>query len=201
MEKVNSRKVELERTRQTILDVASDLFMSKGFKNTATREIAVKAGITQPNLYYHFKNKQELYMAVIQRLTDSVQTKLKPIVDSAAPVEVKLDKLVNVLIDQHPTNLFLMLNDMLDTMADEYQVQLYEIFKTTYVDNIAAIFTEKQGDTVLKDTVQIADATRFVLYNVSALLSIEKTYQRTTDKADIKKFIQFMLYGIAAPNS
>jgi AcrR family transcriptional regulator len=197
MEKVNLRKLELERTRQTILDVASELFMSKGFKNTATREIALKAGITQPNLYYHFKNKQELYMAVIQQLTETVRVELKPIVSSNDTIEVKLNQLVNVLIDKHPTNLFLMLNVMLDEMADEYQAKLYHIFETTYIDNIAAIFMETKGETALREDVSVAEATRFVLYNVSALLSIKKTYRRATDKDDIEHFIHFMLYGIA----
>ena len=67
MEKPNKRKADLERTRQIILSVASELFMTKGFKNTSTREIALKANITQPNLYHHFKNKKELYLAVIDR--------------------------------------------------------------------------------------------------------------------------------------
>ncbi len=58
MEKPNKRKADLERTRQIILSVASELFMTKGFKNTSTREIALKANITQPNLYHHFKIKK-----------------------------------------------------------------------------------------------------------------------------------------------
>ena len=47
MEKPNKRKADLERTRQIILSVASELFMTKGFKNTSTREIALKR--TLPN--------------------------------------------------------------------------------------------------------------------------------------------------------
>ncbi|MGH2183148.1 TetR/AcrR family transcriptional regulator, partial [Enterococcus faecalis] len=54
MEKPNKRKADLEPTRQIILSVASELFMTKEFKNTSTREIALKANITQPNLYHHF---------------------------------------------------------------------------------------------------------------------------------------------------
>lgn len=198
MEKVNMRKVELERTRQAILDVASDLFMEKGFKNTSTREIALQAKITQPNLYHHFKNKKELYIAVIQRLTDSVQIELAPIVASTASVEVKLKQLVNVLLDKHPTNLFLMLNDMFLEMGNEYRGELYQIFKKTYISNIAAIFEADNKDVLLQKGVSVDDATRFVLYNVSALLSIEKTYQRKTNSQDVDKFIHLMLYGIVA---
>lgn len=73
MEKTNKRKEDLARTHEAILSVASELFMAKGFKNTSTREIALQANITQPNLYHHFKNKKELYIAVISQLTERVQ--------------------------------------------------------------------------------------------------------------------------------
>ena len=140
MEKPNKRKADLERTRQIILSVASELFMTKGFKNTSTREIALKANITQPNLYHHFKNKKELYLAVIEELTSRVQEELVPIVSGNASVEEKLYQLIKVLLDEHPTNLFLMLNDMFQEMGPDYNRTLYQIFKKTYINNIAAIF-------------------------------------------------------------
>jgi AcrR family transcriptional regulator len=87
MEKANKRKEDSARTHEAILSVASELFMKKGFKNTSTREIALKADITQPNLYHHFKNKKELYIAVIKQLTERVQKKLSPIVQSTDSIE------------------------------------------------------------------------------------------------------------------
>ena len=44
-----------------ILDVAEQLFMQQGYKGTSTRQIAELLGITQPNLYYHFKRKEDIY--------------------------------------------------------------------------------------------------------------------------------------------
>lgn len=196
MEKPNKRKADLERTRQIILSVASELFMTKGFKNTSTREIALKANITQPNLYHHFKNKKELYLAVIEELTSRVQEELVPIVSGNASVEEKLYQLIKVLLDEHPTNLFLMLNDMFQEMGPDYNRTLYQIFKKTYINNIAAIFESEPETNCLQEGISVDDATRFILYNVSALLSIEKTYQRKTVDDDVKKFIQFMLNGV-----
>ncbi|MGK0551131.1 TetR/AcrR family transcriptional regulator [Enterococcus faecalis] len=196
MDKLNKRKADLERTRQVILTVASDLFMTKGFKNTSTREIADKAKITQPNLYHHFKNKKELYLAVIEELTDHVQAELAPIVTDNSSLETKLFRLVKVLLEEHPANLFLMLNDMFQEMDADYERALYQIFKKTYIENIAVIFETEDKTYHLQQAVSVSDATRFVLYNVSALLSVEKTYQRKTTDEDIQKFIRFMLHGI-----
>jgi AcrR family transcriptional regulator len=187
MEKTNKRKEDLARTHEAILSVASELFMAKGFKNTSTREIALQANITQPNLYHHFKNKKELYIAVISQLTERVQKKLTPIVRSADSIEDKLHRLIKVLLEEHPANLFLMLNDMLQEMGTEYNKVLYGIFKQTYIDNISAIFEKNESSPVFQKNICAADATRFVLYNVSALLSVERTYRRKTEDKDITK--------------
>ena len=106
MVKKNSRKLDLEQTHRKILLVASELFMEKGFKNTSTREIAERCKITQPNLYHHFKNKKELYIAVIEQLTNNVQKDLAVIIDEPLPVDEKLCKMIHVLLEKHPTNLF-----------------------------------------------------------------------------------------------
>ena len=47
-------------TQEKILKEANRLFMSKGYLGTSTREIAQRAGITQPNLYHYFSDKEKL---------------------------------------------------------------------------------------------------------------------------------------------
>lgn len=44
--------------RERILDTAAEMFASKGFAGTSTREIAEKVGIKQASLYYYFSNKK-----------------------------------------------------------------------------------------------------------------------------------------------
>jgi TetR/AcrR family transcriptional regulator len=51
--------------RRQLLDAALDLFASKGFGGTTTKQIAVKAGVTEAIIFRHFANKQALYSAVL----------------------------------------------------------------------------------------------------------------------------------------
>lgn len=53
--------------RERILDEARLLFLNKGFAATSMQEIADAVGLTKPALYYHFKDKQDLLLAVIGR--------------------------------------------------------------------------------------------------------------------------------------
>ena len=47
-------------TRQRILDVASELFRRKGFDATATRDIALAAGIAAGTLFNYFPTKEAI---------------------------------------------------------------------------------------------------------------------------------------------
>jgi AcrR family transcriptional regulator len=55
-------------TRVRILAAAADLFSDRSFDGASTREIAAKAGVTQPLLNYHFRSKDELWQAVVDSL-------------------------------------------------------------------------------------------------------------------------------------
>ena len=53
--------------RDRILDEARDRFLAKGFSATSMQEIADAVGMTKPALYYHFRDKNELFLSVIAR--------------------------------------------------------------------------------------------------------------------------------------
>ena len=59
-------------TRARILEAAVDLFSELSFDGATTREIAARAGVTQPLLNYHFSSKDELWSAAVDRIFASL---------------------------------------------------------------------------------------------------------------------------------
>lgn len=51
--------------REQILDAAAELFASRGFAATSTRDIAERAGIRQASLYYHVAGKPQLLLELL----------------------------------------------------------------------------------------------------------------------------------------
>jgi AcrR family transcriptional regulator len=49
-----------------IIAAATDLFYEKGFEKASLRDIALKVGITQAAIYYHFKNKEQILYTIIE---------------------------------------------------------------------------------------------------------------------------------------
>jgi len=54
--------------RERILDVALELFNEEGYDATSLREIAERLGVTKAALYYHFKSKADILLALHLRL-------------------------------------------------------------------------------------------------------------------------------------
>jgi AcrR family transcriptional regulator len=55
-------------TRERMLAAALDMFSELSFDGATTREIAARAGVTQPLLNYHFSTKDELWQAAVDGL-------------------------------------------------------------------------------------------------------------------------------------
>lgn len=55
-----------------ILTAAVEIFAKKGYANSSTKEIAQRAGVSEGNLFNHFKNKRGLLDAIIQPVIHSI---------------------------------------------------------------------------------------------------------------------------------
>lgn len=70
---------EAEERKNEILDVAERLFGTKGFDGTSTTDILNEIGIARGTLYYHFKSKEDILDAMIERMTCSLVTRASEI--------------------------------------------------------------------------------------------------------------------------
>ena len=62
-------KAEAEETRTRILDTAERVFLEKGVSHTTLEDLAAAAGVTRGAIYWHFRNKADLFDAMLQRVT------------------------------------------------------------------------------------------------------------------------------------
>jgi AcrR family transcriptional regulator len=56
-----------EHTKEAILQAALDVFAESGFRGGSLRDVAKRAGMTQPALFHHFPSKSDLLEAVLVR--------------------------------------------------------------------------------------------------------------------------------------
>lgn len=65
----------MKNTKESILDVAERLFAKNGFAGTSIRAIVEEAEVNIAAINYHFKSKEGLFMAVIQRRFSEIENK------------------------------------------------------------------------------------------------------------------------------
>ena len=80
-----TRHRDPDATRTAILDAAEAVFLEKGFGNTATSEIAVRAGVTKSLIHHHFGSKDGLWREVkTRRFVDYGAKQIEMIRDAPA---------------------------------------------------------------------------------------------------------------------
>lgn len=77
-----------ERNKELILRAASEEFADKGFAATKTSDIAAKAGLPKPNVYYYFKSKENLYREVLESIVAPLLAASAPFNQPGHPSEV-----------------------------------------------------------------------------------------------------------------
>ncbi|MCL5858631.1 multidrug efflux system transcriptional repressor MtrR [Neisseria meningitidis] len=66
-------KTEALKTKEHLMLAALETFYRKGIARTSLNEIAQAAGVTRGALYWHFKNKEDLFDALFQRICDDIE--------------------------------------------------------------------------------------------------------------------------------
>ncbi|MDJ0841869.1 MAG: TetR family transcriptional regulator [Acidobacteriota bacterium] len=67
---VRKTKEETEKTRLSLLDAALNVFSTKGFVRSTLNDIAREAGVSRGAIYWHFKDKVDLFEALSEHIDD-----------------------------------------------------------------------------------------------------------------------------------
>lgn len=75
-----SRKTEIER-RNKLIKIAEELFLVNGYENTTINDIVERLNLAKGTFYYHFRSKEELLVAVSDKLLSETQNYLQRVHD------------------------------------------------------------------------------------------------------------------------
>ena len=214
----HTTREEAEETKRTILRTAQQLFMEYGYRAVSTRQLADACGLTQPALYHHFADKQDLYVAMVQEEVAKLRAALERIADRHEGVAERLRKTVAYLLSNTQHDLALMLHDIRHELTPARQAILDEAFQTGVVHPIASMFVDGLQQKVLRDTqhggVEPQTATFLLLNMISRytrrpsvpvatapahLAHPAQTWQSKSDTDVANMIVQVLLYGVAYP--
>lgn len=134
---MSPKKASQELTREIILQKARAQFIEKGFQQVSMRSIAKLLGCSHGAIYYHFKNKAELFYAIVEDDFSKLNNRLE---ESVQGPEDDSTKLYNVLICyiefglNHQSQyelMFMVRNTEVDSLSQEAANLSYQKFAQT----------------------------------------------------------------------
>ncbi|WP_121626404.1 TetR/AcrR family transcriptional regulator [Poseidonibacter antarcticus] len=69
----------MSKRKNNIIETSISLFNKKGYMNTSTRHIAQSMNISVGNLYYYFKNKEDILIEIFNHFIDEILYEVKKI--------------------------------------------------------------------------------------------------------------------------
>ncbi len=173
---------------QLLLNGAAKLFAAKGYKETTMRDIAAEVGMLPGSMYYHFKSKQELLLAVYEQAVIGIKTKLESAIalepDPWKKLEIAVITHVETILDQNDFARIMI--GVIPEKAPEIQQEL-----TAMRDSYEQIFVDIIDDIPLKKGL---NKTLFRLMLLGALNSTQIWFHQGAFKpVDIgREFIRYL---------
>lgn len=127
---VRRTKADALVTRNSLLDAAEHLFQANGVSRTSLNDIATAAGTTRGAIYWHFKDKADLFNAMMERVT-------MPLEGTLACAAGKAEAADNPLLSLRDS----MMNALKQTATDEQTRRVFEVatHKVEYVSEMQAV--------------------------------------------------------------
>lgn len=153
--------MSITKTRQKLLEVARELFAHKGLEATTMNDIAAASGRGRRTLYTYFRNKEEIYYAVIEEELERLSEKM----DEVASMDVEPEEKIFTLIYTH-------LSIIRDTVARNGTLRA-EFFRNIWmVEKVRKAFDVEEHRILQKVLQEGVDKGRFRIENVGFMADI-----------------------------
>ena len=126
---------EAEERRNEILDAADEFFCQKGFDGTSTNDILEKVGIARGTLYYHFKSKEGIMDALIERYNVRILGVAREIAtDKSIPINKRIIGVVMALNISDGSN-----NEIMDHIHKPQNALMHQKIQKVIINGITPI--------------------------------------------------------------
>src|SRR5271166_5767661 len=94
-----------QQTREHLLQAAAQVFAERGFHGASLDEVASVAGFTKGAVYSNFKNKEDLFLALLEsRYAQEMEVLRETLETPGAPPEEHVGDFVAMIREQQDTN-------------------------------------------------------------------------------------------------
>jgi TetR/AcrR family transcriptional regulator len=89
----------VDDTRERIIDAAQAIFARAGFVGAKMQEIADRVGVQRPSLFYHFRNKEALFVAAHEQVFARIERVFRDSLARQGDPFAQLDRVSRAVLD------------------------------------------------------------------------------------------------------
>lgn len=127
--------------RELILETAKNLFSQKGYHGLAMRQISESLGVAKSALYYHFKDKEQLFLAILEFYLDEMESALDRIQAQSIPGSQRVRLLVEYILRQPPEqrSVIRLASQEMVQLSESARQSFHQVYRKKFIDKIKAI--------------------------------------------------------------
>jgi hypothetical protein len=111
----------MKKTKEVILDTSLELFNSLGLSQVTLRTIAKKMGISQGNLNYHFKKRDDIIEGLYFQLVKNIDSSMSSMQESKNPFQLLVSISETIMFNFHEYRFFLL--DFTQIMRENIKIK------------------------------------------------------------------------------
>jgi len=143
----NQKTADNGSARARLLEAGTALFAERGYASTTVREIVARAGVSKPVLYYYFKNKEGIFLAILNWAAEQQETLLAEVLKNpGAPLDRLIDlfrRIYQGVMEQK--NLFKLIHNLIfgppqgvpEGDLEQYHRRMIRVLKEIYARGFA----------------------------------------------------------------
>lgn len=136
--------LETVDSRAAILAAAQRLFVERGYRGISMREIAEAVGMTKAALYYHFRDKEHLFVALLQNVLGDLSTLITESRSGDAGCQEQIERVVMriMLLPAEERASLRLASQELGNLDEATRKAFVQIYHDQFIGRIAAIFED-----------------------------------------------------------
>ncbi len=158
-----------EDTRERILDAALNIFASKGYHDTRMDEIVEASDTSKGSIYFHFPNKERLFLALVDQFADLLERRVIEAVEQEQQGIMQVRAALQACLEtfgryRRPAKILLVQAVGLGSVFEKKRIEVNDRFANLirkYMDEAIAV-----GDIASVDTEVVSYAWMGAIYGI-----------------------------------
>lgn len=188
--------LESETVHAKIIDQATDLFAVHGFSGVSMREIAEACDLSKAGLYYHFKDKEDLFMSILMENMAALDHLMKAMANVSESTMEKVSFFAHGIFSQLKGNQRTMIrlaSQDLRNLSPELYTRFYQHYEEVFLSPLDQLFKQGVAERQIRSL-----APRTATWALLGVLYpfLDSKLDKTTLDGILEELLQIFFHGV-----